>query len=147
MFSSTLNFAARSHPLSVLVADDMVEIQQLVKRWLVDVGCDVTCASTGKEVAKLTSERQFDVLITDVLMPEGDGLEVIAAVKRAQPLLRVLAISGGGNHLPAHDCLRFARGLGAHGVLLKPFSREQLLEQVTQVTMGGETGAAGASGV
>ncbi len=134
-------FAARSHaprskPLSVVVADDVVEIQKLVEHWLSDVGCNVTCASSGNEVAKLVRARHFDVVITDVIMPDGDGLEVIADLKRTLPKARVLAISGGGNHLPAHDCLKFAKSLGAHAVLLKPFNRTQLLEAVTKVAQG-----------
>ncbi len=134
---STLTAATRTTPLSVVVADDVVGIQKLVEHWLSDVGCTVHCASTGNEVAKLVRLHHFDLVITDVIMPDGDGLEVIADVRRAQPGARVLAISGGGNHLPAHDCLKFAKGLGAHAVLLKPFNREQLLEAVTRVAMTG----------
>lgn len=136
MLPTTLTMASRTKPLSVVVADDVPEIQQLVEHWLSDVGCQVSCASTGNEVAKLVRAHHVDLVITDVIMPDGDGLEVIADLKRAQPAARVLAISGGGNHLPAHDCLKFAKGLGAHAVLLKPFNREQLLEAVTRVALG-----------
>lgn len=73
-----------------------------------------------------------DMVITDILMPDGDGLEVITELKRAQPSVRIIAMSGGGHHLRAAECLKFATGLGAHGLLLKPFKREQLLEAVTQ---------------
>ncbi len=135
MLTTTLSFTTRAKPLSVVVADDVVEIQQLVEHWLSDLGCNVACASSGNEVARLVRARHVDLVITDVIMPDGDGLEVIADLKRAQPAARVLAISGGGNHLPAHDCLKFARGLGAHAVLLKPFNREQLLEAVSRVTL------------
>lgn len=135
MLTSLLQFAARTKPLSVVVVDDVPEIQQLVEHWLSDVGCAVKCASSGNEVTKLLRVQKFDVIITDVLMPEGDGFEVIAEAKRALPSARVLAISGGGSHLPANDCLKFAKGLGAHAVLLKPFNREQLLAAVSQVSL------------
>ena len=59
---------------------------------------------------------------------------MITEAKRTHPDVRVLAISGGGKHFPAFDCLRFAKGLGAHAVLLKPFNREQLLTAVNRVT-------------
>jgi CheY-like chemotaxis protein len=75
-----------------------------------------------------------DLVITDVLMPDGDGLEVITSLRRVAPLTRVLAVSGGGNHLRATDCLAFAKGLGAHGVLMKPFNRAQLLAAVNKIT-------------
>lgn len=137
MITSPVTLAARAKPLSVVVVDDVVEIQQVVEHWLNAVGCRVRCASSGQEVVRLLRSQKFDLIITDVLMPEGDGLEVIAEVKRAQPLARVLAISGGGSHLPANDCLKFAKGLGAHAVLLKPFNREQLLAAVCRIA-GGE---------
>jgi DNA-binding NtrC family response regulator len=77
------------------------------------------------------------MVITDILMPDGDGLEVITELKRAQPSVRVIAMSGGGSHLRAAECLKFARGLGAHAVLLKPFNREQLIDVVSQQLIPG----------
>ena len=136
MFSSTLTFASRTKPLSVIVADDVLEIRELIEHWLSKVGCTVESAGTGQEVCKLIRAHPVDVVITDVIMPDGDGLEVITEVKRSRPSARVLAISGGGNHLPATDCLKFAKGLGAHAVLLKPFNREQLLEAVSRLAPG-----------
>ena len=56
------------------------------------------------------------------------------SLRRVAPLTRVLAVSGGGNHLRATDCLAFAKGLGAHGVLMKPFNRAQLLAAVNKIT-------------
>jgi len=129
-FMSPLPFSAlsRSEPLAVVVADDVVEIQQLLQLWLGDIGCVVTCVSTGREAVRLLRTQHVDVVITDVLMPDGDGLEIISELKRRQTPVRVLAISGGGNHLRAIECLKFAKGLGAHGLLMKPFNRQQLLD-------------------
>jgi CheY-like chemotaxis protein len=135
MFSSTLMFGSRDKPLSVVVVDDVVEICVLVRHWLSDVGCAVTSTASGNELAKLMRSKAFDLIITDVIMPDGDGLEVILEAKRVQPAARLLAISGGGSHLQAVDCLRFAKGLGAHAVLLKPFNREQLLDAVSKITL------------
>jgi CheY-like chemotaxis protein len=112
----------------VVVADDVVEIQQLVRQWLSDIGCVVTCVSTGRDAVRVVRNQHVDLVITDILMPDGDGLEVITALRTAQPSARVLAISGGGSHLGASDCLKFAKGLGAHGLLMKPFRREQLYD-------------------
>ena len=120
-------------PLSIVIADDLQEIQQLVSHWLGADGHAVTCASGGKEVGRLLKERPFDLVITDMLMPEGDGVEVLTTLKKAQPQARVLAISGGGTYLRAHDVLNVARGFGANGVLMKPFNRLQLLAAVKQV--------------
>lgn len=130
--SSTSDSASPTPPRSVVVADDVVEIQNLLQLWLRELGYFVTCVSTGREAVRVLRTAHVDMVITDILMPEGDGLEVITELKKAQPTARIIAMSGGGNHLRAADCLKFARGLGAHGVLMKPFNREQLVELVTQ---------------
>lgn len=121
-------------PLSIVVADDVEEIQLLLREWLGRLGHRVTCASSGDQVTKLLKEVRVDVVITDVLMPDGDGLEVLLELKRAQPWAKVLAISGGGAYMQAVDCLNVAKGLGAHGVLMKPFDRRQLIDAVRRVS-------------
>ena len=132
MSTSPPPFPSGTPPLSnsVVVVDDVVEIQQLLNRWLREIGCIVTCVSTGREAARILRTIHIDLVITDVLMPDGDGLDVITELKRAQPTTRIVAMSGGGTHLRAADCLKLARGLGAHGVLTKPFNRQQLLEVI-----------------
>src|SRR5688572_28521782 len=132
MSSPSSSIASRTTPVSIVVADDVVEIQQLLQQWLRDIGCVVTCVSTGREAVRVLRTMHVDMVITDVLMPDGDGLEVISELKSAQPSVRIIAMSGGGNHLRAAECLKFASGLGAHGVLMKPFNRDQLLEFVAQ---------------
>jgi CheY-like chemotaxis protein len=130
-FESTL--ASRTEPLSVVIADDVVEIQELLQQWLTELGCTVKCVSTGRDAVRLLRTQRVDIVITDIIMPEGDGLEVISELKRAQGSTRILAMSGGGNHLGAADCLKFAKSLGAHGVLMKPFNRHQVLDALAQV--------------
>ncbi len=120
-------------PLSVLVVDDVDEIRHLLTQWLREIGATVREAATGNEALRELRGAPVDLLITDILMPDGDGLEVIAEVRRARPTMRVLAISGGGRHLRADDCLKFAKGLGAHGLLMKPFTRQQLLEALSRI--------------
>jgi len=113
--------------LSVIVADDVEGIQDLVGHWLEESGHVVMCASTGRIASQLLKKQHFDLVITDVLMPDVDGLELILELKHSQPSVRILAISGGGRHVQATDCLKLAKNLGAHALLLKPFNREQLL--------------------
>jgi CheY-like chemotaxis protein len=127
-----------------VVVDDVIEIQQLVDHWLRHEGHDVTCASSGRQALKVIQEQPVDLVITDIIMPDGDGLEVIGQVRRKLPTARVLAISGGGMHLHAGECLKFAQSLGAHAVLMKPFKREQLLEAVNRITRGQHVSAVAA---
>jgi CheY-like chemotaxis protein len=113
--------------LSVLVADDVEGIQDLVGHWLEEAGHSVACVSTGNAASHLLKRQTFDLVIADILMPDGDGLELILELKHAHPTTRILAISGGGRHMQAADCLKMAKNLGAHALLFKPFTREQLL--------------------
>lgn len=89
------------------------------------------CASTGHAASQLLKKKHFDLVITDIIMSDGDGLELILELKQTQPSVRLLAISGGGRHLQAGDCLKMARTFGAHALLLKPFNRDQLLAAVS----------------
>jgi DNA-binding NtrC family response regulator len=117
-------------PLSIAIADDVEGIRSLITLWLQEMGHTVVSVSTGNELSKLLKTRPVDLVITDIIMPDGDGLELILALKKACSSVRILAMSGGGTYLRAADCLKVAKGVGAHGVLLKPFNRERLLEAV-----------------
>ena len=68
-----------------------------------------------------------------MVMPEGDGLQLIREVKETQPGARILAISGGGKYMESGDCLRMAKGLGAHAAVMKPFTPDQFREAMGQV--------------
>ena len=81
--------------LAIMIADDIVEIQDLVAEWLRTQGHQVACVSTGFAAIKLLDREHFDLIIADVLMPEGDGLDVIRELKAKHKPSRVLAISGG----------------------------------------------------
>jgi two-component system chemotaxis response regulator CheY len=119
--------------LSILVADDAAEICQLLRQWLEAVGHRVDTAGTGTEAMKLLRRQSYDLVIADVLMPDGDGLDLIEASKQTSPAARIMAISGGGRYLDQDLCLKFARGYGAHAAIAKPFKREQLLAEVASV--------------
>jgi len=113
--------------LSILVADDEEAICALLKAWLEAEGHTILCVGNAQESAKLLTRVKFDLVITDVLMPDGDGLQLIRELKAAQPGVRILAISGGGRYMEGGDCLKMARGLGANAAVMKPFTRHQLL--------------------
>ena len=124
---------SRDAPLKVLLADDVRDLQALIALWLEEAGHRVTRASSGKEIVECVRKGTFDLLVTDILMPDGDGWDAIVEVHRLRPEIRILAISGGAREMPAHTVLRAARAAGAIGMLEKPFSRPQLLSAVAQV--------------
>jgi CheY-like chemotaxis protein len=113
--------------LSVLVADDEEEIRSLLIHWLVGAGHTVTAVANASEARKMTGQQRFDLVVTDVLMPDGDGIQLIKDLKEAQPAARIVAISGGGRYVESTDCLKIARVFGAHAAVMKPFTRDQLL--------------------
>ena len=116
--------------LSILAVDDHEEICSLLVENLGRAGHNVTCAFDGRKAADCLAKQDFDLVITDILMPEMDGLELIAEVKKRQPSAHLLAMSGGTRHLSQGDCLNLAATLGAHAVLPKPFNSRQLLQAV-----------------
>lgn len=93
---------------------------------------EVVIAKNGAEGLDLMKTRQFDLLITDLLMPEKDGIETIVEIRRVDATLPILAISGGGRYGARSDLLRMAQRLGANASLQKPFSKEELLSAVEQ---------------
>lgn len=117
--------------LSILIAEDDESVRTVLQGCVSRAGHTTTCVANGRE-AREALQAPFDLVITDILMPESDGLDVIAYCKQAQPNTRILAISGGGRIIDGDDCVRLARGLGAHAALLKPFSCQELLAGISQ---------------
>ena len=107
------------------MVDDNTQLRELLGGALTKMGYEVTSASNGAEAFKAISLNRFDVVLTDMLMPERDGIEVIGELRRKQPDARIVAMSGGGRGSRDHY-LQTAKGLGAHAVLGKPFSMSEL---------------------
>ena len=118
------------NPLSILVADDEEDIRILLEQWLKPLGHAVACVPNGTEGLRLLARERFDLVVTDILMPDGDGVKLIEELKKTQPAARILAISGGGRYMDGDNCLKIARGLGADMDIMKPFVREGFLAAV-----------------
>ena len=98
-------------------------------------GHEVDTAVNGDEALAHASHKNFDLVITDIIMPSKDGIEVIIALRKAQPTAKIIAISGGGR-LNAKDYLGIAQKLGAAATLSKPFSGSELVASVERVLAG-----------
>lgn len=122
-----------ARPLSILLADDAADLQALMQMWLEEAGHAVVRASGGREIVPLMERAHVDLVITDILMRDGDGWDAIAEVHQRWPHMRILAISGGAREMPASAVLRVARGAGAIGLLAKPFSRPEFLAAIARV--------------
>ncbi|MDB5452554.1 MAG: cheY [Caulobacteraceae bacterium] len=104
----------------ILVIDDDPRLLNLMTVALTRAGFETYAAENGREGAKIFKARRPDLVVTDILMPEKEGIETIMELKRDPAPPRIIAISGGGR-FPGEDFLRWAIMLGADEVLLKPF--------------------------
>jgi two-component system, chemotaxis family, chemotaxis protein CheY len=110
----------------VLVIDDDILVRRTISRILEDAGYEVALAEDGaKGVAKFRSDRP-DLVITDLIMPDQEGIETIIEMLREDPAARIVAVSGGGR-LGSMDFLAVAQKLGASEILRKPFEPAELL--------------------
>lgn len=110
---------------TVVIADDDERMRELVVRILSAEGYEVLTAEDGRQAIALVGQRPCYALITDLEMPEQEGIETIRQIRQSNPNLRIVVISGG----PAAN-VHAAMRLGGTVGLLKPFNREQLLEAV-----------------
>lgn len=131
--SDSSNGSASAVPLVIAIADDMPEICAFVRECLKAAGHEVVCAANGAELRRLARGQRLDLVITDIMMPESDGFEVIADMRKLNPHIRIIAMSGGGKTMNGGDCLRVARTLGADAILAKPFNTSQLVSTVETV--------------
>ncbi len=116
--------------MSILVIDDDSDLRIMVCKMLIDEGYDVVDASNGKEgLQKLKDDPGIELVITDLIMPEQEGIETILDIKKDFSLVSILAISGGGE-FDDNSYLRIAKGVGADLRLSKPFLPEELLKPV-----------------
>lgn len=113
----------------ILVVDDEVEICGITQILLESAGCEVVCVSEAEQALAQLEQRTYDLLITDIIMPEIDGVELINSVRRLNPEQRIMAISGGG-FAPRESYLHIAALYGVNSILAKPFNRDQLLKAV-----------------
>lgn len=113
----------------ILVIDDDPNIRQMVCRMLEREGYEVEAASNGKEGVDKYRSCPADLVITDIIMPEQEGIETIRLLRTDFPECRIIAMSGGGRIGPS-DYLTMAKLLGATVSISKPFDRAQLLESV-----------------
>lgn len=116
----------------ILLVDDDPILRSTLPLVLGLCGYHAVAASDGREALRLLRSQAFDLVLTDVLMPEIDGLEVVQAVRREFPELPIVAMSGGSARLPGSDALQLAHRLGAHAILPKPFSEYELRETLAR---------------
>jgi DNA-binding NtrC family response regulator len=119
----------------ILVVDDEEQIRLMLSQMLAHAGYEVHTAENGDDGMAMVGRHDFDLIITDMIMPVKDGLKFIMELVRDYPDLKILAISGGGA-IKAERYLTMAGYLGDIATLEKPFKREAMLALVEEQLRG-----------
>ena len=119
---------------NILVIEDDVEFNELLCMTLNKKGYAVLSAPNGKIGIDLYQKHLPDLVITDIVMPEQDGIEVICTLKKISPDVKIIAISGGGSLGSGQDYIESAKTMfNIEYSLVKPFPKEQLLQIIQKI--------------
>ncbi len=116
----------------ILLIDDDEAFRNMLHKTLECAGYEVEDAVNGSHGLKLFRQRPPDLVITDLVMPDKEGLETIMELRREAPTLKLIAISGGGRMNPTLN-LTMAEKFGARKTLAKPFSHQEILDAVAEL--------------
>jgi DNA-binding response OmpR family regulator len=114
----------------VLVVDDDPSLRNLLAQTLEGAGFQTFTAEDGRQARMRIEEQRIDLVITDLAMPGEEGMELIRALRKEQPDVKIVVMSGAFGT----DVLKVARALGAHASLVKPLSREMILQSIDQLS-------------
>jgi DNA-binding NtrC family response regulator len=118
----------------LIIVEDDNDLREIVRHALVEQGYEVRAAVNSREGLALHTADPANLIITDIVMSDGDGLELIDVLRKKRDPAKVIAISGGGV-ITGKDYLNIANGLGVAAVLEKPFKLATLL-QLVRKTLG-----------
>ncbi len=117
----------------ILLVDDFEELRSLMIALLGDTEHEIVAAYNGLEGLEAVREEDFDIVITDLIMPEMDGLKFIEWLREHKPDTKIIAISGGKAVIPG-VYLQAAKAAGATTTLEKPYGRAELIEAIEKAS-------------
>jgi CheY-like chemotaxis protein len=118
----------------ILIVEDDKDLREMLKTSLIRRKHTILEASNGKEAMIRFKPSVTDLLITDLIMPDEDGLKVIMNIKSIKPSIKIIAISGGGKAGPG-NYLNLAKALGADEIFPKPFSLGDLIKKIDELLL------------
>ena len=118
----------------ILVIDDENDLREILRRFLTKAGFDVRTAANGEEGLQKFQMDPANLVITDLLMPDKEGIETIVELKQGYPDVKIIVMTGGGIG-KAKDYLEIASALGVEHAITKPFSLGDLLQKVKEITL------------
>jgi len=113
----------------ILIIDDDEAVRESTQMILNVHGYQACVASGGQEGLNSLTHQQFDIVITDILMPAVDGIETIREIRKRHPAMKILAMSGG-DRSARYNSLISAHALGADQIMKKPFGEDMLLAMI-----------------
>jgi DNA-binding response OmpR family regulator len=116
----------------VLIVEDDRELREMLKVALIRHKYTVLEAVDGKDAIIHFKPSMTDLVVTDIIMPDEDGLKVIMKLREIKPSLKIIAISGGGKAGPA-SYLNLAKALGADAIYSKPFPVSDLIARIEEL--------------
>ena len=121
----------------ILIVDDEVSITKMVEQLLAIQGHQVVCATNGIEALKILGCQAIDLVITDIVMPEMDGYELIMELRKRPDSPKIIAMSGGAVGQYSTELLHTALLMKADKILLKPFDSVSMNDAIGEVLGGG----------
>ena len=112
---------------TALVVDDVPTVRESLEIAMSDAGFAVFTAANGRQALELLQAQEFDVLVTDMWMPEMDGLRLLKEIRGSRPEMRIFGVTGGGPRLTIETMSSLAEIWGAEKVFLKPFDDDELV--------------------
>jgi CheY-like chemotaxis protein len=122
----------------ILLVEDDVELREMLKLSLARHKFTVIESANGRDAIAHFKPSITDLIVTDLIMPEEDGLKVIMKIRELKPTIKIIAISGGGKAGPG-SYLNLAKVLGADAVFSKPFSVHDLISKIYELLQFEET--------
>jgi DNA-binding NtrC family response regulator len=116
----------------ILLVDDDPELRSMLRRTLVRSGYAAHEAGNGREALAILKQVPIDLVVTDIIMPDMEGIELILSLHKHRPALRVIAMSAGGRLHP-HGYLTLAKSSGATRTIEKPFEIGDFLALIREV--------------
>jgi len=118
---------------TILVVDDESSVRDLIEQMLIMETYSIKKASNGREAMDILNQQDVDLVVTDMVMPEENGIDLIMNLKKQQPDVPIIGISGGGGIEGRFDYLKIAKLVGAARILRKPFNAQELRNLVKDV--------------
>jgi DNA-binding response OmpR family regulator len=118
----------------ILIVDDDKSIQKMLKIFFENKKYSVSLASDGREALYVQSKDPADIILTDIFMPEKEGLETIREIREKYPQVKIIAMSGGAFYRAPNDYLTIAKKIGADDVICKPFELKQVYDMIINLT-------------